>query len=86
MQQAWEAAGHAAKLNSTLYYQAKRRMGVASDQTKARRTGSDTQGGNGYLAIERSLDQVIAQAASLGSRALAEDLRQARRKVAAAMV
>ena len=92
---AWKDAGHREDLNPTLYYQVKRSMGLSKGRRrkKGRKAAvmvgapAATNGsGSGYLDIERSLDQLIGQAAELRDNKLTEALRGARRLASTKLV
>ena len=95
---AWKSAGNKGTMSPTLVYQRKSKLGGGYGKkrgrpragTKARkvvaRRRQTTAGRNGYLAIEQVLDGQAGQVEALGDRALAKDLRQARRNVSARLV
>lgn len=98
---AWTAAGHKEELNKTLYYQTRRTMGLSTPRGGSKKRGrkpkavkaaestpapAATNGSTDYLAIEKQIDSLVAQADSIGDSKLAEVLRQARRRVSAKLV
>ncbi|MFO0945198.1 MAG: hypothetical protein U1D30_04510 [Planctomycetota bacterium] len=100
VQAAWEAAGYKDKLNPTLYYIAKKKLGLMKGgrgrgRGRGRKAVNVVANGaavpvkpesESYLEIERTLDKLIAKAEDLQDRKLAEDLRQARRRASLALV
>jgi hypothetical protein len=98
VQEAWSSAGNSGEITGTLYYQVKKSMGLSNRRKKkkgraaAAPTGSPSisvetsNSAEGYLAIEKSLDKLIAQAGELGDTKLTEELRVARRRASARLV
>lgn len=95
VQEKWTASGNKDKLNPTLFYLVKSKLGLTSGVRGGRRAGRPsaaagrmgrTGQNGGYLEIEQALDRLISQAEGLRDNKLADDLRQARRRASTALI
>ena len=98
VKEAWSAAGNPGEITGTLYYQVKKTMGLSNRRKKKKGRASEAPVGGSsvsvepsstsetYLAIEKSLDKLIAQAGEIGDARLSEELRVARRRASAKLV
>lgn len=97
--EAWKKAGNSGDITATLFYQVKSKAGLSKRRGRRGRRGpgrprgtttvaaSTTSNGHGsYLSIEQALDSLVANAVSLGDKALAESLRNARRLASSKLV
>lgn len=96
--EAWTSQGNSGEITGTLYYQVKKSMGLSKGRKKRRgravaapmanhsESAKLSSGAEGYLAIEKTLDKLIAQAGELGDSKLSDELRAARRRASAKLV
>jgi hypothetical protein len=97
---AWKEAGHPGEIKSSLFYLVKNKMGLSKPRTAGRRRAApapaavaaaphasrESESTATYLEIEHTLDSLIHQADQLRNASLAEDLRNARRRVSIKLV
>ena len=92
---AWRKAGHKAPFHQSMVYKIKGDLGLSSKRRKKRRKkavaveaapAAAADPNVQFLAIEKSLDALIAKAEGLKDARLAEALRAARRRAGAKLV
>jgi hypothetical protein len=95
---AWSDAGHKGSIGNSLFYVVKRKMGLTEAAPEGRRRGRPPGKGKvaistgsrgssrGYEAVEDRLDEVIHLLRELGDTEIVNELRFARRKIAARLV
>lgn len=95
--QLWQQEGFPGELSPALYYQVKRRMGIAGSRrgprarkvnrrTTQRTVNALNRRYEQYLRLELTLDSLIHEAESIGDAKLASALNQARRQIASALI
>lgn len=73
---------HRGDITGTLFYQVKSKLGI----TRGKNGRAGRRSGNSYLAIEMSLEKLVAETEAIGNKDLAEALRTARRMASAQLV
>ena len=94
IEEAWKKAGNKAPFHQSMVYKIKGDLGLSSKRRKKRpKKAVATEAvpaaadlGAQFLAIEKSLDSLIAKAEELKDAKLAEALRAARRRAGAKLV